>query len=55
MKEKEERDVAIERLNISIFVISNVFIDVKKDIKFNIIKMKRFLTMSLFIFTRVKR
>ena len=42
-------------MNILIFVINNVFINIKKNIKFNIIKTREFLTTNLFIFTRIKR
>ena len=48
-------NIAIEKLNILIFIINNIFINAKKNIKFNIKKIKKFLIMSLFIFTRVKR
>ena len=48
-------NIAIEKLNILIFVINNVFINIKENIKFNIKKIKKSLITNLFVFTRIKR
>ena len=48
-------NVVIEELNILIFIINNIFINIKKDIKFNVKKIERFLIANLFAFTRAKR
>ena len=54
IKKEKKRNVAIEKLNVLIFIINNVFIDIKENIKFNIKKIEKFLIANLFAFTRIK-
>ena len=48
-------NIMIEKLNILIFVINNVFINAKKNIKFNVKEIEKFLIANLFAFTQIKR